>query len=892
MNSSLLDLIKANLSKGKRYFILVFLMLFFSIFYVSILQGQSLDRNQLIHNHKITIIDKTDILNEEDHPVAFGKRVLFSAIESAGGTIEHLENLAQVKQDIFVLIGTSENDNVKSLVSNEPKITKDKPEGVFYQWRKTDQSMALVVGGTDSKGLMYALNELSQRIEDKGLTALTDIKNSIEYPDNSIRGLDKFIKDENDDSWFFSEDYWQYYIKQLAENRFNRLTLITGYNDGRKEDFMMPVYPYLLKVPGFENIRTKNNSLKSPEKYLNQLSRIGEISHNYGLEFVFGVWSHGRSDGLISGLPENDEQFTKYCSDGMRELLRKVPEIDGIQLRVNYESGVGGFGETADNFWKEIITAVGDIHKERKGNLFLDLRAKGLTEKIREWAIDTGIEVAVTSKYTWEGTGLPYHPIEMRKAELAMLDNNDKRQRYGYADFLYHSRDFDYINRLWGIGTIRMFTWADFDYVKRFSHTTSFGGAKGFQVTPPLARKQNTWQLLTDDSLVYYNWEDQRYWAWYLLFGRIGYSNKTSEEVWQRAFKQHYGKSYEAVLEAYGAAGKVLPLITSSHLTYHPANYNWAEIESGGALFVSNNASPFYKRKGRTYQSSEPGDPGMFYSIEDYVNDFLNDSIKPKIDPIQLAAFFEDFSEKTLKALARVKKEDIPDAFIKEYKTNEVDLIITASLAAYHAYKIEAATNFTFYQKTEEKGYLKSSLISLEMALKKWESMVVQIQKMYHQEPLFLHDNGTWENRKIEIEKDIDSIKNMLPNVQNIQVINHWDTSTNKSTVNNFEADVPEFSNADKDIKVTLKSNPVLKNSNSPKVHYRIANMAAGKFKELTMTWSGANYEADIPIRELNTEYDLLIYFTSFTDEGHAIIYPGLFHQEIKTPYFVISLSE
>jgi hypothetical protein len=68
--------------------------------------------------------------------------------------------------------------------------------------------------------------------------------------------------------------------------------------------------------------------------------------------------------------------------------------------------------------------------------------------------------------------------------------------------------------------------------------------------------------------------------------------------------------------------------------------------------------------------------------------------------------------------------------------------------------------------------------------------------------------------------------------------------------------------------------------------------MTSGKFKELTMTWSGADYEACIPESELNTDYDLLIYFSSFTDEGHAIIYPGLFHQEVVTPYFVISFSE
>ena len=856
--------------------------------------GQSLLKESLITDNAIAIVDKTGISNNILHPVAFGKRVFFNAIESVNGTIQNAQHWTQTKKKVYILLGTLDNNAVQRLVSDNKELTSNKPEGIFYQWRKTTDGLALVIGGTDAKGFMYAVTELAEQIADKGLTALTEINNTVEFPDNEIRGLDKFVTDENDNTWFFSEDYWQYYIKQLAENRFNRLTLITGYNDGKNQDFMIPVYPYLFKVQGFENVELKKKYSKSPDEYLAQLKRIGEISHGYGLEFVFGIWGHGRSDELISGLPEDDTLFTTYCANGMRELLRKVPEIDGIHLRVNYESGVGGFGDTAENFWKDIISAIGDIYTERQGELFLDLRAKGLTVKIREWALETGINVQVTSKYSWEGVGLPYHPTEMRKGELTMLNNIDKRQRYGYGDFLYNSRDFDFIYRLWGIGTMRMLTWADPDYAKRFSHTSSFGGGKGFQVTPPLARKQNNWKLFKDDALNFYQWEDQRYWAWYRLFGRLGYSQETSKEVWERSFKSHYGDAYKSILNAYYAAGKILPLITSSHLTFHPANYNWAEMDSGGALFIENNANPYYILKERTYQSTEPGDPGLFYNIENYVNDVLNDDLKPKITPVQLAALFEDFSKKTFETLKMVKAEDIPKAYIKEYKTNKTDLFITALLGAYHAFKIKAATNFAFYQETQDKGYLKSSLFSLEIAIIKWKSMVTQIQKTYHQKPLFLHDNGTWEDRQIEIEKDRDSIKSLLSNTKNSKIINHWDTfkNTNISSSNTFEAIVPEVSNFKSDIKVTLITNTILPNKQTPKVHYRIANMASGKFNTLSMAWDGKNYVANIPLRDLNPEFDLLIYFTSNNENGHITIHPGLFNEKYRTPYYVVEIDK
>ncbi len=578
----------------------------------------------------------------------------------------------------------------------------------------------------------------------------------------------------------------------------------------------------------------------------------------------------------------------------MRELLRQAPEIDGIQLRVNYESGVGGFGNTAENFWKEIINAVGEVNKERKGHLFLDLRAKGLTVKIREWALETGINLNVTSKYSWEGVGLPYHPTEMRKAELDMLDNIDKRQRYGYADFLYKSRDFDYINRLWGVGTTRMFTWANSDYAKRFSHTTSFGGGKGFQVTPPMSRKQNTWELFQDDSLVYYTWEDQRYWAWHLLFGRLGYSKETKPEVWQREFRQHYGKANEAILEAYEAAGEVLPLITSAHLTYHPANYNWAEMDSGGALFSEHNANPFYTLKNRTYQSAEPGDPGLFYSITDYVKDVLKEDLKHKINPIQLAALYKKFSDETLVALSKVKKEDIPESYKKEFITNEADLKIMAALALYHAFKTKASTDFVFYQDTQKKAYLRSSLKNMQEARNNWNIMVTITEKIYHQKPFFLHDNHTWKDRLVEIEKDISKLKDIIGNSKNGNLISHWDkyNQAKNVLVNNFEAIVPKTASTKQELKVTLITDNYLENKQTPKVHYRIANMTSRKFIEQNMAWDGENYTAIIPQNYLNPEFDLLIYFTSITDEGHVAMHPGLFNEQYFTPYYVVKMNE
>ncbi|MEQ9583453.1 MAG: hypothetical protein RIM68_15070, partial [Arenibacter sp.] len=171
----------------KSFFHISFVLLF-SILSVYSAKGQSLSKDELIVHNNVTIIDRTGVSNEEEHPIAFGKREFFNSVKAAGGSINSIKHWTQTERKTYIIFGTLDNDVVRKLVSDETELTSYKPEGVFYQWRDTQNGMVLIVGGTDSIGLMYALNEISQQIDNKGLAVLTEIENSIEFPDNPIRG--------------------------------------------------------------------------------------------------------------------------------------------------------------------------------------------------------------------------------------------------------------------------------------------------------------------------------------------------------------------------------------------------------------------------------------------------------------------------------------------------------------------------------------------------------------------------------------------------------------------------------------------------------------------------------------------------------------------------------
>ena len=108
-----------------------------------------------------------------------------------------------------------------------------------------------VAAGSDERGLAYALYELAERIEDAGESALTELVETVGSPSQRIRGVDRFISHSGDERWWMNRQYWIDYFEHMVSSRFNRLTLLMGFDTG----YLSPPYPFFVEVPGYENIR-------------------------------------------------------------------------------------------------------------------------------------------------------------------------------------------------------------------------------------------------------------------------------------------------------------------------------------------------------------------------------------------------------------------------------------------------------------------------------------------------------------------------------------------------------------------------------------------------------------------------------------------------------------
>ena len=261
-----------------------------------------------------------------------------------------------------------------------------------------------------------------------------------------------------------------------------------------------------------------------------------------GLTFTLGVWqqnAHTYGASQVDGLEK--ENIAAFSAAGLQRMLEAVPDISGVQLRVNAELGIH-LDEGAE-FWRALYAGVRACGRPIR----LDLRAKAIVDDTIEAAVETGNAVDVSTKFWTEHQGLPYHAAQLQDGDRSV-------RRHSYGDQLRHPRDYGFVFQLWNLGTNKLLLWADSEWVQRFAGSTTLGGAKGFEVCAPLSNKGlrgqgGVWRIFADTSYEHYRWEQERYWSWYVLFGRLGYSGGADPDTWHREWTARLGPAVAPLAE-------------------------------------------------------------------------------------------------------------------------------------------------------------------------------------------------------------------------------------------------------------------------------------------------------------------------------------------------------
>ena len=681
-------------------------------------------------------------------------------------------------------------------------------------------------------------------------------------PANAVRSIQKlFVSDIEDKPWFYDREMWPRYLDMLAANRFTRFNLSFGigydFLRGVTDAYALFAYPFFLEVPGYK-VRAANLPDAERDRNLATLRYISDQTAARGLEFQLGIWMHGyewenspHPNYTIEGL--NRENHGPYCHDALTALLRALPAVTGVNLRVHGESGVA---EGSYEFWKLVFDAV-----PRSGRkLELDLHAKGIDQKMIDLAIVTGMPVKVSPKFWAEHMGMPYHQADIRTPErpraghqdsglMALSAGSRSFTRYGYADLLREDRKFDILWRIWP-GTQRILPWADPVFAAGYARAFQFCGSAGVEVMEPLSFKGRRGSGIAGSRTALkkaprYDWE--RFTDTYRVWGA----------------KLLDPDAEVKIDPALAAASRILPIVTTTHLPSAANNNYWPEIYTNQPMVDGPRHQYSDTPAPRTFGNTEALDPQLFSRISDFAEEMLKGERGGKYSPLEVATWLEDLANKSAG----------PATYLQ------------TGLGRFFATKFRAGVLYELHARTNDRAALERSIQLYKAARASWAQFAGLAKDEYVAditagEQTWLR--GHWIDRIPAIDADIAALEAKLPSAT------QSDHPRLRAAINETVAVVRRSSlpvRHTAPAKFTPKQPLVLKAScdASGRLYYRHVSQAE-RWQSVDMK----DGSATIPAAYTDTAYPLQYYFEFHTAADKAFLYPGFAPDLANQPYFVV----
>lgn len=842
--------------------------------------------------HTITLVATEDATK----PVRHGLAKLDEALRARGATVRQVASLEKADGGMVLVAGiASGEDEVTKLLADLNLSPPAIPESLLIRRLEREGKPMILLAGADARGLMYALLDVADRVgwATSAADPFAEVRDTEEKPYTPERVLSVYTF--NRSYWenrFYDEDYWERYLDLLARNRFNALVVIFGYENG---GFLAPCYPYFFDVEGFPNVRMVGITPAEQQRNLTALNRLIAMAHNRGLRFTVGIWDHiyrggvqgggipgadratqEPTPGLVWGL--NGDNLLPYTKAALATFVGRVPDLDGIQFRMHNESGLRRSEQEA--FWRDVFMMM----KQTAPGLRLDLRAKELPDSVIQTALDTGVPFRITTKYWMEQMGLPFHPTHINK-------QNQFDRRHGYADLLRYPQRYRMHWRLWNGGTARVLLWGDPDYARRFAESTLLYGGDGFEVNEPLCTKMEAqphdarpFDLLSPDRR-YYDYEFERYWHFYQVFGRVGYSPDTPAEGWQREFQKRFGQKAAPFIEkGLHLASWVLPRIVASVYPYRafPMTRGWAEKQRLGDL--------------PDYAKAEGSDIQQFANFDEEAQLLLEGGETAKLRPAENSRWFAQTAA-NIGAQVVEAEAQIGGHRSKEYESTLTDLRILSNLARFHSRRIPAAVNYRLFERTQDPRALDAAIAHERNAVEVWRQLVEAAGDFYAPD-LMMGVRGAdlcghWKDELAALERGLAALEKRR---------HEADAATPVRIAPRFppvaateDALAPEVIH--KRVTTAAVGQPlaitaVVRDPGGVKwVRLRYRNVSQHEdYHTLPMSPSpdGDRYQATIPAGEIGPAWDLMYFLEVMDRNGNGRIHPDLDRQ---TPYFIVNLQ-
>jgi len=685
-------------------------------------------------SYEAVVILKDGLLGK---PAQFGLQQFLSTLDQKGFSYLQKE-AAGDKTSSLLLVGTlSGSERIKSLHIQKRLELNEAKESLSVKRLDEKEQRILVVTGSDDRGLMYALLEMAQQVNflEPGKDWFDTIKETSEKPLVPVRSMAVLLHSEDcEKDWYYSKEHWQAYFAMLAANRWNAFNLIFSH----QTPYLSPLYAFHVKVEQHPEVKAKGLTEEQRIRNLEMLRYISSLAKQRGIDFTIGIWQQiawegkhqgSKQESMVTGLTRKN--MHSYTYHALLNLLEECPDIQAVQLRINHESGID-YDEQTEFYRNSVFKAIKDCGRP----IQLETRNVGLLRETLQAALDMGLPTRVSHKYWGEHMVFPYHPTRIMWT-------------YSYGDWLKYPQRYQNLYQVWSLGSHRLLLWGDPEYVRRFAPTTLFQNSSGFEICAPLSQKcygnlPGAWRIFRDKDREYYQWEFERYWSNYTLFGRLTYNPDESDEIWLRELRSRFGKeAAHAVARAYQSASRVIPLILGT-ATCDYNMYIWPEKDMGGLINFYLHFQTF----------NEPRNSNFMEFIENYLENKSSAKLSPEDMAQRMTATAVEIEKSLRKADALVPKTN------KEYRATKKDFQILSGMASYFAQKIRAALNLGFFYKLGDYSCLKQAITHAERALDIWKKLSTVAEEIYYPNLVMGPGSyGHWKDNIVFVENDLEQLR-------------------------------------------------------------------------------------------------------------------------------------
>jgi hypothetical protein len=831
-----------------------------------------------------------------DEPARYGVRKLEEALRARGVTVSEGQGRLG-ESDLVLLMGLGEGPGAAAAALAEMKVPA--PGGAEALAVRTGARYhgkpAVLLTGFDGTGLMYAALDLADRVgwAGNGADPLQFARDVNEKPYLKERGVVMFTMNRAYfESRLLDRQFWVRYFDMFAEDRFNCLVLVFGYEDG---GYMAPLYPYFFDVDGFPDVRVVGLTPEQQIRNLKAFNTMLRLAAERGIHVKPGIWEHiyragGQAGanpwasngtkpapGLVWGL--NSSNLVPYTVAALKKFYEVFPEFTETQFRMHEESGL--LRSEIGPFWHDVF---GFFHNN-KPDIRLEFRAKGLPKSVIKDAQSQGLKIQLDTKIWMEQMGLPYHPTHINR-------ENQMEARHSYADLLEYPQTYHMNWTLWNGGTTRVLLWSDPDYARRLAASARMYDGQSLIVTEMQATKMlgephdATPRDFLNSRYRYFDYEFERYWAFYRVFGRLSYNPEAAPDIWERQYVARFGADAGPhVMKTVQLASRVLPRVVAASVPYSmfPTTLGWPEMMHLGSL-------PQYARQ-------EAGsDIQQFMNVREEAASILQGTDTAMRRPGETSRWFAQTSEAILAEAAAAERAVDGRPRSNEFKSTMADARMLAALARYHSWRQLGGVNYNLYRQAGALTAFDEAVADERKAVGAWHDLVEAAGDFYIDDMWFGPSGRSFPHHWKDEMKALDAEFDRLL-AERQAAAGRADSKPVRMVPRDADARLPlvtfvprapAVAAPDQDFAVQVK---VVAPAGVKwvRLRYRHVNQKEDyQTADMPLDAQTGFYAASIPASFIDARWDLM-YFVEIVDpQGNGRIYPDL---EAETPYIITSVK-